>query len=275
MYLNKEQLDQLGFNINWLGSIVGGRSKIMEFNTLDFFWIYIVLEDLELRVECTSHEVKSGNIVFIGPQRNVVFRGIDDQQVIAIAFSQYFYERSIRDGLFLNSELFFNYSSNLFVAPILEIGEIKRSFIERIQFFKSKDQSLYAAVVHNLIEKLILDAFVHLPIKDVNTEISYDYLYYVNRFILLLHRDYREKKKVIEYSSQLHISSKKLSEMTEVIIGKTAKQVIIEKLVNEYKKLKSYSNYNISQICYELGFSNEGNFSNFIKKHTGKNPSEF
>ncbi|WP_313092555.1 helix-turn-helix domain-containing protein [Chryseobacterium flavum] len=275
MYLNTEQLDQIGFNIDWLGSILSNKSRVKEFNTLGFFWIYIILEDLEVNIENLSYYIKEKSVVFVGPHKKVAFNIFNEKQVIAIAFSQTFYERSIKDSLFLNSELFYNYDSNLFIAPLFEIEEIKRNFIERLRFFKTKEQNLYIAVAHNLIEKLILDAFIYLPVKQLNNEVSPDYLYYVNRFILLLHRDYKEKKKVIYYADQLHISSKKLSEMTEIILGKTAKQIIIEKLINEYKKLKNYSNHNISEICYELGFSNEGNFSNFIKKHTGKTPSEF
>ena len=62
--------------------------------------------------------------------------------------------------------------------------------------------------------------------------------------------------------------------MTEYVLGKSAKHVIIEKLIAESKKMLSYTNYTISQIAYELGFSDEGNFTNFFKKHTKKNPSE-
>ena len=53
----------------------------------------------------------------------------------------------------------------------------------------------------------------------------------------------------------------------------TTKQSI-EKIIIECKKALSFSNSTISEISYDLGFSNEGNFTNFIKKHTGKNPSE-
>jgi len=62
--------------------------------------------------------------------------------------------------------------------------------------------------------------------------------------------------------------------MTEYVLGKTAKHIIIEKLIKECRKALNFSNSTISEISYELGFSNEGNFTNFIKKHTGKNPSE-
>jgi AraC-like DNA-binding protein len=62
--------------------------------------------------------------------------------------------------------------------------------------------------------------------------------------------------------------------MTEFVLGKPAKQVIVEKLVSESTKLLRYSNYTISQIAFEIGFTNEANFTNFIKKNTGKTPSE-
>ncbi|MCA6067785.1 AraC family transcriptional regulator [Chryseobacterium sp. RG1] len=275
MHLNTKQLDQIGFNINWLGIILGNSSRIKEFNTLDYFWIYIILEDLELKVECKLHYIKKESIVFVGPQKKFSFNIVSGKEVMAVVFSQNFYEHSVKDSMFLNSELFFNYDSNLFVAPLSAVDEIKTNINERIQFFKSKNRNLYSAVAHNLIERLILDAFAYLPVKESKNNVSYDSRYYVNRFLLLLHRDYKENKKVIDYADQLHISARKLSELTEIILGKTAKQVIIEKLISEYKKFKNYTNNNNSQICYELGFNNEGNFSNFIKKHTGKNPSEF
>ncbi|WP_312172290.1 helix-turn-helix domain-containing protein [Chryseobacterium sp.] len=150
---------------------------------------------------------------------------------------------------------------------------MKVIFLDRMERFKSKDKNLYCSAAHNAIEGLILDAFSHVAKEDVNKDIQFEYLHYTNRFKVLLQRDYKEFKKVSHYANELNISSRKLTEMTEYILGKTAKQIIIEKIVDESKKLLQYSDYTISQISYELGFTNEGNYTNFLKKHTGKSPS--
>ena len=62
--------------------------------------------------------------------------------------------------------------------------------------------------------------------------------------------------------------------MTEEILGKSAKQLIIEKVVNESCILLQHSAQTVSEIAYTLGFNDEGNFSNFIKTHTLKSPKE-
>lgn len=60
--------------------------------------------------------------------------------------------------------------------------------------------------------------------------------------------------------------------MTESVFGKSAKQVIIDKMVGEGSRMLKNSNKTISEIAYDLGFNDEANFSTFIKKPTNKNP---
>ncbi|WP_165585109.1 helix-turn-helix domain-containing protein [Chryseobacterium sp. FH2] len=232
------------------------------------------MEDIELEVENITHSIKGGNIAFIGPQKQIVFGRAKGEEIYVIAFSSSFYERSTKDSLFLNSQLFFNYDSDIFIAPFINIEQMRVVFMGRMQNFQLKDESLYVSAAHNAIERLILDAFLHIPTDSIKKDIKFDYLHYVNRFKVLLQRDYKKDKKVSYYASELNITARKLTEMTEYVLGQTAKHVIIEKIINECKKALIFSGSTISEIAYELGFSDEGNFSNFIKKHTGKNPSE-
>lgn len=232
------------------------------------------MENIKLTVENTAHNVAAGNIVFLGPQKSIEFGKARGHETFIITFSSSFYERSIKDSLFLNSQLFFNYNSDIFIAPFINIEEMRVVFLDRMETFRNKDKSLYLSAAHNAIERLILDAFLHIPTEEVKKDIKFDYLYCVNKFKVLLQRDYKTAKKVSHYASELNITPRKLTEMTEYVLGKSAKHVIIEKLITESKKMLSYTNYTISQIAYELGFSDEGNFTNFFKKHAEKNPSE-
>ncbi|MEJ5049752.1 AraC family transcriptional regulator [Chryseobacterium culicis] len=274
MYKITDQLKNIGFSINRLDYIITRNNNKREFSTLDYFCIYIILEDIQLTVENVPYSLKKGNIAFVGPQKKIVFGETKRSDVYSIAFSSSFYERSTKDSLFINSQLFYNYNSEIFIAPFINIEQMRVIFLERMESFRKKDESLYISAAHNAIERLMLDAFFHIPTEEIKKDIKFDYMYYVNRFKVLLQRDYKKAKKVAYYAGELNISSRKLTEMTEYVLGKTAKHIIIEKLITECKKALAFSNATISEISYELGFSNEGNFTNFIKKHTGKNPSE-
>ncbi|AZA57797.1 helix-turn-helix domain-containing protein [Chryseobacterium shandongense] len=274
MYMITDQLRENGFSVIRLDQIIKRNNNIRKFNTLEYFCIYIIMEDLQLIVENTSHDIRAGNIVFVGPQKKVEFLKAPGYEVFVITFSSTFFERSIKDSLFIYSQLFFNYNSEIFIAPFTNIHEMRVVFIDRMESFRKKDKSLYLSAAHNAIERLMLDAFLHIPTEEVKKDIKFDYLYCVNKFKVVLQRDYKTAKKVSHYASELNVTPRKLTEMTEYVLGKSAKHIIIEKLITESKKMLSYSNHTISQIAYELGFSDEGNFTNFFKKHTKKNPSE-
>ena len=62
--------------------------------------------------------------------------------------------------------------------------------------------------------------------------------------------------------------------MTEFVYGKSAKQMIIEKVRFECEKAIKFSNKTLSEIAFDLGFKDEGNFTNFVKKHSGRKPSD-
>ncbi|WP_082474631.1 helix-turn-helix domain-containing protein [Chryseobacterium sp. Leaf201] len=274
MYVITDQLKSIGFSVNRLDNIVKRNNYNRKFHTMEYYCIYIFMEDVDVEVENIPYSIKAGNIAFLGPEKQIVFGNADGHQILVIAFSSSFYERSSKDSLFLNSQLFFNYEADLFIAPFLNIEHMRVIFMERMEAFQQKDENLYVSAAHNAIERLILDAFLYIPNEEIKKDIKFDYLHYVNRFKILLQRDYKTAKKVSHYASELNITSRRLTEMTEYVLGKTAKGIIIEKIITEFKRALVFTNFTISEISYDLGFNDEGNFSNFVKKHTGKNPSE-
>ncbi|MCJ8152670.1 AraC family transcriptional regulator [Chryseobacterium sp. SSA4.19] len=274
MYVITDQLKNIGFSVNRLSDIVKRNNNKREFSTLQYYCIYIIMEDTDVLVENMPYSIKAGNIAFLGPEKQIVFGKVNGDKIIIVTFSSCFYDRSSKDSLFLNSQLFFNYDTDLFVAPFKNIEQMRVVFMERMELFRMKDENLYVSAAHNAIERLILDAFLYISNEEIKKNIRFDYLHYVNRFKVLLQRDYKTQKKVSYYASELNITSRRLTEMTEYVLGKTAKSLIIEKVIIECKKALSFTNFTISEISYDLGFNDEGNFSNFIKKHTGKKPSE-
>lgn len=274
MYVITDQLRNIGFSVIRINELIKRNNFSRQFSTLEFYCIYIFMEDMDVEVENIPYSITSGHIAFLGPQKQIVFSEERGANVLCISFSSCFYERSSKDSLFLNSQLFFNYHTDFFIAPFTNTEHMRVIFMQHMETFRLKDENLYVSAAHNAIERLILDALLYVPSDEIRKDVKFDYLHYVNRFKILLQRDYKKEKKVAHYASELNITARRLSEMTEYVLGKTAKSIIIEKVISEFKKALNFTNFTISEISYDLGFSDEGNFSNFVKKHTGKNPSE-
>lgn len=275
MYDVTDQLKKTGFSINSIKRIIERNNGSLEINTQEYFCILVAMDDFEISIQGRVLAVKDGSILFAGPHKEVCLKNVEGKEIYNIAFSAAFYEQSSIDSLFLNSTLFFNYESDVFVVPMTSEKDIIREFIiHRLARFLDKSETLYISAAHHTVKALILDGLLFADDQQIEITGNLDYVSCINRFRVLLQKDFKEHKIVSHYAKSLNITARKLTEISEFVTGKTAKQIIIEKVIAECYKMLKYSGCTISEISYQLGFSNEGNFTHFIKKNTGKNPSE-
>ncbi|MFC7345586.1 helix-turn-helix domain-containing protein [Chryseobacterium zhengzhouense] len=277
MYQVTDELKKNGFSINLISKIIERNNFSKKFNTAEYFCIYLTSEELNITVENEKYYIPAGNAAYIGPQKNVEFESITGKETYVIAFSKEFFDNTSKDSIYLNSSIFFNYGSHIFISPYFGTIEYNKIIlVERLKkFSETGNRNIYLAAAHNAIESLILDAHLNIDYKNSNPKEQHlEYVSLVNRFTVILQRDYKTEKKVSYYASELRVSTRKLTEMTEFVYGKSAKQMIIEKVAFECEKAIKFSKNTLSEIAFDLGFKDEGNFSNFVKKHNGKKPSD-
>lgn len=275
MYQITEELEAAGFSINNVESAVKRNNGKYNFNTLAYFVIYISLKDSCICVNGNKVCIQANHLAYIAPFKEVVYDSGSPEDII-IAFSSTFYERSAKDSFILNSDLFFSSQYPVFTAPTIGNGaEIEKLIVNRLGLYRQKEMGLYIAVAHNCVEILLLDGLLGVKNQLVKPEkINFTYIDIVNRFRVLLQKHFKTEKRVLFYSQKLGVSSQRLSVMTELVMGKGAKKVIVQKVTDEAVKMLQNSPLNISEIAMNLGFADEGNFSAFIKKHHKKTPSE-
>ncbi|SFF18157.1 AraC-type DNA-binding protein [Pedobacter antarcticus] len=75
-----------------------------------------------------------------------------------------------------------------------------------------------------------------------------------------------------EFALQLNIHTNTLNRALKESTGKTTTEWIAGRIVNEAKALLQFSNWDISEVAYSLGFEHPSNFIIFFKKQTGKTP---
>lgn len=275
MYKITDELDAAGFSINTIEALVKRNNNKFSFSTLEYFVIYVAYTDATLTVDGCKFRVPSNHLAYIAPFKNITY-DTESLHNTVVVFSSSFYEKSVKDGFILNSDLFFNSDTDVFIAPSIGSGEeMKKLIVGRLGLYHHKAKGLYIAVAHNCVEILLLDGLLKIEGQPKSkTKINFSYLDIVNRFRVLLQKYFKKEKGVQFYSDQLGITPQRLSVMTELILGQGAKKIILEKLVNEAVKMLKYSTMNISEIASDLGFADEGNFSTFIKKHYDKTPTE-
>ena len=73
MYIITDQLKNIGFSVNRLDDIIKRNNNKRQFSTLEYYCIYIIMEDIEVDVENIPYSLKVGHIAFLGPDKQIVF----------------------------------------------------------------------------------------------------------------------------------------------------------------------------------------------------------
>jgi len=82
-------------------------------------------------------------------------------------------------------------------------------------------------------------------------------------------------KSVPEFAAEINISTVHLNRVCQAVAGRPASWLLQEHAVLEAKKLLLYTSYSISEIAYQLNFTDPGYFSRLFKKFTGVAPGLF
>ncbi|KOY84416.1 hypothetical protein AD998_20650 [bacterium 336/3] len=84
-----------------------------------------------------------------------------------------------------------------------------------------------------------------------------------------------ERKSIAYLAKKLSISSKHLNEIIKVATGKTPSAFITSIFMLEAKKLLMHTNFSITEVAYQLNYSDASYFNKVFKKHFNMTPLDF
>lgn len=129
-------------------------------------------------------------------------------------------------------------------------------------------EELLTAHLNTLIFKTL-----HLPLQQ--TIIHPNVLDEFSRFKKLVQENYLNLKTAEAYADLMHISIRKLNQISKTATGENAIEVIRERLLIESKNLLSHTGYPVAEVAYQLNFTDASNFIKFFKSQTTLTPSEY
>lgn len=97
----------------------------------------------------------------------------------------------------------------------------------------------------------------------------------LHNFLKILEENYHRAVGVDFYAEKLFMSSRNLNLICKNILQQTVTEIIETRKLIEAKNQLTYSDKNISEIGFDLGFNEKAYFTNVFKKRTGQTPSEF
>jgi len=95
------------------------------------------------------------------------------------------------------------------------------------------------------------------------------------QFEILVDKMYVDTKSVGDYADELNITPNYLTTTIKKLTGKSAKDIIQQRLLTESKSMLRFSGLDIAEIAYRLNFQEPTHFTRFFKKLSGTTPNKF
>jgi AraC-like DNA-binding protein len=140
----------------------------------------------------------------------------------------------------------------------------------------AQDNFFYRSVIHTLFGSFAgMFAAAFMANAPGNDQPDARPLVITRQFKALLHQHYIQEKSPSAYAGMLHISLSYLNECIKHTTGFSVTWWIQHQVILEAKRLLYYTNKNVKEISFALGYEDNTYFSRLFTKATGSSANQF
>lgn len=225
-------------------------------------------------IDYNEYEVNPNSLFFISPNQVHHFEEWKPLAGGTILFTEDFYllSQNNKDNLFELSFL-----DNLYSNPCIEFT--KTEFTEIVDIIhkietEQKRADKNPSIVQAYLSILLAQVQRHIQTKN-NTATSKKYLIQFKQFKVILEKHFAENKTASFYADQLNITPHHLNLICKEIANITATGIIRARSILEAKRFLTFTSKTISEIAFELNFTDSSYFSKTFKSVTNQTPLDF
>ncbi len=267
------------FNVFKLEDCVPNESPNISYSRRDFYKICLIRGTNRYHYADKSIEVSGPTLIFFNPLVPYTWEHLSGETTgYFCIFTESFFTEKIKGNL--NDLPMFSIGGKpSYALNPKEDDEVKAIF-EKMFDEISSDYAYKYDLLRNYTTEL-----THYALKRQPTETIYQHPDANSRitavFTELLERQFPIEtpsqrftlRSAKDFANQLSIHVNHLNRAIKETTGKTTTHYITERITTEAKALLKYTDWNISEISYALGFEEAAHFNNFFKKKTNLTPS--
>jgi AraC family transcriptional regulator, transcriptional activator of pobA len=225
-------------------------------------------------IDYKEYEVLPNSLFFISPNQVHQFEEWKPLKGGTILFTEDFFllNHNNKDKLFELSFL-----DNFYANPCIQLSKTNFAQVKQTidliiseQKRKDKSQTISQSLLHILLTQVQ---------RCIDTEndnpISKKYLILFKQFKNNLEKYFSENKTTSFYANELHITAHHLNLLVKEVTGKTATEVIRARSILEAKRLLTFTDKTVSEIAFELNYTDSSYFAKTFKTETNLSPIAF
>lgn len=179
---------------------------------------------------------------------------------------------SEKEGYYYNILHQINQHQSLYVTA--EDRQLVNMLVERMlkEYKMQSSKVIDLSLIQHLLYPLLI--LMHRYSNSQIESLDFQQNQYV-QFTNLLEKQYKHFHQLDFYAKEMGLTKRQLSNICQDKTGKTAKQLLNERLLTEAKRLLKYTSLSLKEITDRLGFKHVAYFCRRFKNGVGKTPSEY
>lgn len=235
----------------------------------DFFQIMIVTSGTgEHLIDFVNHDVKIGQVFMMKPGQMHIWNLTKNIKGFLVEFN--FQSLSfIKDSSRLMHD--FSYSPDVVMIKDKNLFQEIVKLAEIMLKESETKRELHDFCLQGYLSSFLVN-LLRINQKDLKQE---KVISLIEKFRLLLEKNFRSQHAVEFYAKQLNTSPKALTMQLTRSVEKPPRKLIQERLLLEAKRYLAFSDLSIAEIGYELGFEDPNYFTRFFRLQEKMSPAQF
>lgn len=262
-----------GFYIKTFSEHKKEHPFVMEPHAHDFYLITLFTKGTGIHtIDFTSYEVKKGSVFFMSPAEVHSWNLSDDTDGYVLFFNSSFYVMDAQP-------------KHLYRLPFFRIkerlhhGELNKAQLQNIEIIiqllmtESRVSSPFQTnILRSALDVLLykLSSLLENETNSITHPVSL-----IPQLETLIDQHFKMHLPISFYAEKLHTTTQQLNKLSKSYLGKTVTDLLRERLIAEAKRLLVYSHLSVSEIAYELNFSDNSYFNRFFKRSEKLTPEQF
>lgn len=227
-------------------------------------------------IDFQQYEIEAGQLYCMMPGQVHTWSFGPDTDGFLINFNESFITSMCHNPHFLYDFPMFNSLGGQTVSiPAEEAG---RAIEHHLQKMWEEYRTYDGEFKNDLMRALLLELLIRIA-RNIETAPA-DHVSKHNQTLLrnyqkLIEQHYRTLRLPKDYADLLYITPNHLNAVCNATAGKSAGELIRDRVLLEAKRMLVNAEYSISEVGYQLDFQDNAYFSRFFKKYTGATPEEF
>ena len=277
--LTAKPLDPVDFMIEDFGAYVGRQSPHLHWPHRHVFYHLVCFTggSGSHTIDFEKFPVEEGQIYFMTPGQVHSWSFGQQPAGYVINFSVDFLRNFLLSPNYLDRFTFFSGSSG---DSVVMMSPAVREKVDGILASLLKDYQQRADIDPDLLRTELLQLFLTVQAGIEKEKPAHPPAFNQKQQLLLnwkklIEQHYKTLRRPSEYAELLFVTPNHLNALCQDLLGRSAGEVIRERVLLEAKRLLTNAGMTATEIAYELNFQDNSYFNRFFKKYEGLTPEEF